>query len=335
MNPLNDELEVLDIALRWLGAGHRVVLGTVIRTTGSAPRLPGSHIAIREDGAFAGSLSAGCIEGKIIEAARAVMETCRPRRLAFGSGSDAVFDVALMCGGDVEIFLEPILPESLAPLLAAGRSGKILARAVNLENGEERLIDPTSASPALSRTVATARQSRQGSTLTIEGAEWFVSAYDRPWELVIVGAVHIAQALCRLGAAAGHEVRVIDPRPAYLTEERFPAVRRIGLWPDEAFAATPLTPESAVIVLAHDPKIDDPALVAALHSECSYVGALGSLRTHAKRAERLLALGLSAEAIRRIHAPVGLAIDARSPSEIALAILGEIVQEQRRAAARD
>lgn len=332
MDPLNDELEVLDIALRWLQAGRAVVLGTVIRTSGSAPRLPGSHIAIRDDGAFAGSLSAGCIEGKIIEAALAVMETRRPKRLAFGSGSDTVFDVALMCGGDVEILLEPILKtESLESLLTAGGS---LARAVNLETGEERLIDPTADTSPLGRAANAARQHRQGRTLAIDGEEWFVTAYERPWELVIVGAVHIAQALCRFAAAAGHDVRVIDPRPAYLSEERFPDVPRFLAWPDEAFAAAPLTPASAVIVLAHDPKIDDPALVAALRSDCAYVGALGSLRTHAKRTERLSALGVSAEAIGRIHAPIGLAIDARSPTEIALAILAEIVQEQRRAAAR-
>jgi xanthine dehydrogenase accessory factor len=154
----------------------------------------------------------------------------------------------------------------------------------------------------------------------------FVHVYNPPLRLLVVGAVHISQALVPMAQIAGYEVIVIDPRKAWANEERFPSVRLVDAWPDDAM--TELAPDhrSAVVVLTHDPKLDDPALGVVLRSPAFYVGALGSRKTHAKRVERLREAGLGDDAIARIHAPIGLAVGARSPAEIAISILAQITQ---------
>jgi xanthine dehydrogenase accessory factor len=219
--------------------------------------------------------------------------------------------------------------ETLAKLAAARREGRPMVRAVDPASGEERLIDPTSDGSPLGRAAAEALARDASGRVTVESRDWFLTLYNVPQELVIVGAVHIAQALAALAMAAGYRVRVIDPRPAYAAKERFAGIRLIREWPEEALAAEPLTHRSALVALAHDPKIDDPGLMAALKSKAFYIGGLGSRRTHGKRLARLKASGFSEAELARIHGPVGLAIGAKSPSEIAIAILAEMVQVRR------
>jgi CTP:molybdopterin cytidylyltransferase MocA/xanthine/CO dehydrogenase XdhC/CoxF family maturation factor len=218
---------------------------------------------------------------------------------------------------------------TLEKLMAARRDGRVLVRALEIESGEERLIDPASDSSALGLAAVAAADDDASRRVTLEGRTWLLTVYNAPWEIVIVGAVHIAQALAALAASAGYRVRVIDPRTPYATTERFPGVTLQHAWPDEALAAQPLTSRSALVVLAHDPKLDDAALAAALRSPVSYIGALGSRRTHARRLARLETQGFSKTEVAKIHGPVGLAIGARTPSEIAIAILAELVQHRR------
>lgn len=213
--------------------------------------------------------------------------------------------------------------------MTARRDGRSLVRALNLATGEERLLDPASDSSPMGRTAAQVARQDSCQRVVTEDGEWLLTAYGVPWEIVIIGAVHIAQALAALALAAGYTVRVIDPRAPYATEERFPGIVLQRAWPDEALAERPLTSNSALVALAHDPKLDDAALAAALRSKCFYAGALGSARTHARRLARLAEMGFSKEALSQIHGPVGLAISARSPTEIAIAILAELVQLRR------
>jgi xanthine dehydrogenase accessory factor len=159
------------------------------------------------------------------------------------------------------------------------------------------------------------------------GGALFARCYASAPRLVIVGAVHITQALAPMAAMAGFEVVVIDPRRAFATSERLPGVSVTTEWPDEALARIGLDAQTAVVTLSHDPKLDDPALIAALQSQCFYVGALGSSRTHAKRVARLTEAGL-ADAIPRIHAPVGLDLGGRSPAEIAVSVLAQVIQSR-------
>ena len=218
---------------------------------------------------------------------------------------------------------------TLEKLMAADRDGRVLVRALNVESGEELLVDPAADRSPLGLAAAAAVRADASGPLMLEGQRWFLTVYNVPLEIVIVGAVHIAQALMTLAKAAGYRVRVIDPRTPYATEERFPGVTLQHAWPDEAFEEHPLTSRSALVVLAHDPKLDDAALAVGLRSPAIYIGALGSARTHARRLARLQALGFSAAELGRIRGPVGLAIGARTPGEIAIAILAELVRHRR------
>lgn len=324
------EIAILQTAAAWLAAGHGVALGTVISVSGSAPRQPGSHVAIRDDGAFAGSVSAGCVENAVIEEAFAALSEGRHRRLRFGVSDDGGFAVGLMCGGEIEIVIEPLKDGAMIGAVLEGHAaGHALVRALDLNSGTACLIDPQDDTSPLGRAAAVAARADASERVCLDGRDWFLTLYNPPRRLVIVGAVHIAQALAPLASAAGYAVRVIDPRAVYATAERFGGVPLEQAWPDEALAKTPLTLRDAIVVLAHDAKIDDAALAAALTSPVGYVGALGSARTHVRRLERLAAQGLSEQTLARIHGPVGLAIGARSPTEIAIAILGDLVQQRR------
>ena len=219
--------------------------------------------------------------------------------------------------------------ETLAAINAARSAGRAIVRATNLATGEDRLIDlATDASP-LGEAAATAARTDQSVSAQIEGDNWFLAVFNPALDLAIIGAVHVAQPLAAMAQLAGYGVRVIDPRTAFATAARFPGVRLSHDWADEAFAKEPLGARSAVVALTHDPKLDDPALIAALRSGCFYIGALGSKKTHAGRLARLKAQGFSDAQLARIHGPIGLDIGARSPAEIAVAILAQITRTLR------
>jgi len=219
--------------------------------------------------------------------------------------------------------------ETLHKLMTARREGRTLVRAVNLASGEERLLDPATDTSLLGPAASAAAREDTSRRVALEDSDWFLTPYQVAWEIVIVGAVHIAQALAALAMPAGYRVRVIDPRAPYATDERFPGIVVERSWPDEALARRPLTAHSALVALAHDPKLDDAALLAALQSPAFYVGALGSARTHARRLARLGAAGAVPGELAKIHGPVGLAIGARAPAEIAIAILAQMIKQRR------
>jgi xanthine dehydrogenase accessory factor len=202
-------------------------------------------------------------------------------------------------------------------------------RALNLSSGEDLLIDPSTDQSPLGQAARAAARADASSEIEIDGRNWFLEVHNPPLELALVGAVHIAQPLAAMARLAGYAVRVIDPRAAFATEDRFPGVTLQSDWPDAAFAKAKLGSRTALVVLAHDPKLDDPALEAGLASPAFYIGALGSKKTHAARLERLTARGFPPEALARIQGPVGLAIGARSPAEIALSILAQMTQTLR------
>jgi xanthine dehydrogenase accessory factor len=219
--------------------------------------------------------------------------------------------------------------ETLVQINEARRAGRAIVRATNLASGEEKLIDPAANTSALDEAAAAAARADTSGPANVEGQSWFLAVYNPPLDLAIIGAVHVAQPLAAMASLVGFRVRVIDPRTAFATEARFPDTRLSHDWADEAFAKEPLGARSAVVALAHDPKLDDPALIAALKSNCFYIGALGSKKTHAGRIDRLKAEGFSDTDMKRIHGPIGLDIGARSPAEIAVSILAEITQTLR------
>ncbi|GJE28261.1 XdhC family protein [Methylobacterium organophilum] len=198
--------------------------------------------------------------------------------------------------------------------------------------GSQRLVTEADlASDPLAETLRERLQSGRSGLVEAEGRSLFLTVQVPPIRLVVIGAVHISQALCPMAASLDLDVAVIDPRTAFATPERFPGVRLIAEWPDVAWEALgPLDRYTAVAALTHDPKIDDPALTAALTAECFYVGALGSRKTHGRRVERLTQAGFSEAQIARIHAPIGLDLGAVSPAEIAVSILAQIVATLRK-----
>lgn len=324
--------EVLATAANWLAAGRDVALATVVQTWGSAPRAVGSHLAIDDSGAFVGSVSGGCIEGAVVGEALEVIHDGKPRQLEFGVSDERAWEVGLACGGTIRIYVEPLVRRDLIDrLLADFEAKRAVTLVTRIADGAQALVHQDSAAGEFVLTPKALAETRKllvcGRSAQLEqsGRPLFARSYPPPLRLIIIGAVHITQALAPMAALAGFQVVVVDPRRAFATAERFPGVTLREDWPQEALPKLALDGHCAVVAVTHDPKFDDPALIEALNSHAFYVGALGSRRTHASRVERLTELGL-ADRLPRIRAPVGLDLGGRSPAEIAVAILAEIIQ---------
>ncbi|WP_439597886.1 XdhC family protein [Falsiroseomonas sp.] len=221
-------------------------------------------------------------------------------------------------------------PELLARLTAARAAKRPVALLTRLDSGAQLLFPDDQVPEALAAEAAAALRADKARNVEQDGAAWFIQPQNPPLRLIVVGAVHIAQALVPMAARLGYAVTVVDPRRAFATEERLGAEVAISSdWPDEAMTALAPDTRTAVVTLTHDPKLDDPALEVALRSPAFYIGCLGSRRTHAKRLERLREAGLSEAELGKIHAPVGLDIGAVTAPEIAVSILAEIVASRR------
>jgi xanthine dehydrogenase accessory factor len=226
--------------------------------------------------------------------------------------------------------------ETLAALQEARTRRRAVTLATRLSDAAEALVyrDDARGELAGDAAIVVAAQRAmdigKSETIDVDGAKIFLNVYVPPPRLIIVGAVHIAQSLAPMAAMLEFDVTVVDPRGAWATTQRFPGVKVIQDWADEAFQAMGLDSSTAIVTLTHDPKLDDPALESALKSDVFYVGALGSRRTHAKRKERLAEVGITEEMFARVHGPVGLNIGAKSPAEIAVSILGQIIEVRAR-----
>ncbi|MDB4944150.1 MAG: xanthine dehydrogenase accessory factor [Labilithrix sp.] len=334
--------DVLDKALAWSDEGRRVAVATVVETWGSSPRPRGSQLVVRDDGLFVGSVSGGCVEGKVVEGAIAAMADREHRLLELGVSNDEAWEVGLACGGTVRILVEPVAGaggkgplgrETLARIAQARAARQAIVLLTPLDGSAVRTWMPED--PALSGDVATAAAralATDDATLASDGAV-FVQAINPPLRLVIVGAVHIAEPLARIAAQLGYDVTLVDPREAFARAERWPGLTVLTDWPDEVLAQAGVDHRTAIVALTHDPKIDDPALVAALKSRAFYVGALGSRKTHEARLVRLAEQGFDEASLARIHGPVGLRIGARTPGEIALSIAAQMTEALRKAPA--
>ncbi len=318
-----------ETALDWHRAGKGAALATVVETWGSAPRPVGSQLAISGAAEIMGSVSGGCVEGAVVVEALEAIADGRPRMLTFGVSNDEAFAVGLACGGTIRVLVEPVgdgraaLPEAVLAELAAARAARrAVAVRMHPEAGGHRLLGREDADDALA---ARFRADRSG--LEEDGS--FSAIHNPPLRMVVVGAVHIAQPLVAMARLAGFDPFLVDPREAFGAAHRFPGEAISHDWPDAALAAHGLDPRTAVVTLTHDPKLDDPAIIAALRSDVFYLGSLGSTRTHAKRVERLRDAGFTEADIARIHAPVGLDIGAKSPAEIAVSIMAQVVQRLR------
>jgi xanthine dehydrogenase accessory factor len=302
------DLQVLKSAFAWRNEGHAVCLFTVIETWGSAPRLPGAMLAIRDDGQVVGSVSGGCIEDDLVEKIRnKSFHESYPRFLVYGVLKDEAARFGLPCGGTLRLLYETINDTGwIAELLQRCVAHEITARTLNLASGRVSL-ETTSRYEQLSANESFVR--------TVHGPRW---------RLLVIGAGELSRYLAMMAQALDYEVIICDPREEYADVWDLPHTTLVRGMPDDVVLALNLDDHSAVVALTHDPKLDDMALLEALKSRAFYVGALGSRSNTAKRRERLKLFDLDDAQIERLHGPIGLRIGSRTPPEIAISILSEI-----------
>jgi xanthine dehydrogenase accessory factor len=354
--------DILSQINHWLSNNDQVALATVVQTWGSSPRRVGAKMALTSEGEMAGSVSGGCVEGAVVEAGLEVLETGEPQLLHFGVADETAWEVGLACGGTIDVFVKSLDPtmytfyrnaiddecaavtttvirgpaEHIGRELFLREDGKVFgslgadldeialtaARAAVAAGDSRRGTLPSPASAPIQQASETAHSRPE--------VEIFIEVLLPPPTLIIVGGVHIAIALVEIAKTLGYRTVVVDPRRWFGSGSRFPQVDRlVHSWPDKALAEIGLTRLTAVALLTHDRKLDDPGLKVALPSQAFYVGALGSRKTQEKRRLRLLEEGLSETDVGRLHGPIGLDIGAQTPEEIALAIMGEVVAARR------
>lgn len=335
--------EVLADIERWLAAGHTTIgLATVVETWGSAPRRPGAKMAFTLDGQISGSVSGGCVEAVVIAEGQDVLRSNQPRLLEFGVADETAWDVGLACGGRLAVFVETL---DLAAYIYAREhlAARTRGATATIIKGPEAILGLKAywqgeanalkglTPDEIAILTGSLAESRMPRTVDLTAdAVAFVDVLRPPPVLIMVGGAHIAVALVSLAKTVGYRTVVVDPRRVFGSGERFShADRLVQLWPAKGLADAGIDQDTAVVTLSHDPKIDDPALEAALASDAFYVGALGSRATHAARRDRLRRRGVTDQQLARLRAPVGLDIGAENPEEIALAIMAEIVAAYR------
>ncbi|MFN0247783.1 MAG: XdhC family protein [Kofleriaceae bacterium] len=331
---------VLAQAAEWLERGEQVGLATVVRTWGSSPRPVGSKLAVASTGQFIGSVSGGCIEGAVItEALEVAAGREAPHVIGFGVSDETAWDVGLACGGKIEVYVEAASAARIRELRDARARKQPFAILVPLDGRDHEVVAPALAEErppprtegdhdALRESISRAMLTDEAFVVDTANGAVLVEPHNPPSRLIIVGAVHVASPLAQMARLAGFAITIVDPRRAWATPERFPGDTLVNEWPDVAIDKLAIDTRTAVVTLTHDPKIDDPGLVAALKSNAFYIGCLGSKKTHAGRRERL-GTQFDAKTLDRLHGPVGLDIGAKSPAEIAVSILAEILAALR------
>lgn len=303
------DLEVLRKSAEWLAADKRVLLVTVVKTWGSSPRPPGALLAVREDGQVVGSVSGGCIEDDIAERSRREGPyVSRPQTVTYGVSADDARKYGLPCGGTIQLVLEPLTAQSrIGELLDRVQAGQLVARTLDLEHATV--------------TLAAARAS---DGLVFDG-QALTTIHGPRYRILVIGAGQLSRYLAQIAVGLDFQVTVCDPREEYADTWDIPGVTLVRTMPDDTVVAMRLDERCAVVALTHDPKLDDLALMEALKSPAFYVGALGSRANNAKRRKRLEEFDLLPEQIERLHGPIGFYIGSRTPPEIAISILAEII----------
>ncbi len=303
------DLEVLTRALEWLNDGYKAHLFTVVQTWGSAPRLPGAVLVVREDGHLVGSVSGGCIEDDLADKARNLELPKTPSVMEYGVSRDDAQRFRIPCGGRLQIFVEPLNTSAqLLPLLKSLKERKLIKRSVSLTTGQVKVMEVLPEGPP-----------------KIDG-DWFHTYFGPKWRLLIIGANQLGSLLASMAQVLDFEVLICDPREDMRAEWQVEGVTWMYGMPDDVVLDIVPDMHTAIVAVTHDLKLDDMALLEALKSDAFYVGALGSQKSQVKRRERMRMFDMSEPEISRLRGPVGLSIGSRTPAEIAVSILAELIQ---------
>jgi xanthine dehydrogenase accessory factor len=302
------DLQVLGQARDWRRDGHAVWLVTVLETWGSAPRPPGALLAMRDDGLVVGSVSGGCVEDDLIERVRTGERVATPSLIAYGVSKEEAARFGLPCGGNLRLVQEPLAETRwIDDVLERTTRHELVARVLDIATGKVRV-----------------ESAARGDAFTFDG-KTLRALYGPRWRMLVIGAGQLSRALAHMALGLDFEVTVCDPREEYHLTWDVPGTIFSKAMPDDLAIEMQLDPHTAVVAVTHDPKLDDLALLEALKSPAFYIGALGSRGNTAKRKERLALFDLSSAEIERLHGPIGLDIGSRTPAEIAVAILAEII----------
>ncbi len=336
--------EFLSVIKSWTNQNKKFAIARVTKTWGSSPRPVGSTMLISEDEEMAGSVSGGCVEASVVKKARELFKSGDSEQLAFGVSDEDAWAVGLSCGGKMEVFLQVFFPfngklgekaiwETLEACFVNNKSATLITR---LESGVEHntllLTDGqcmgSEVAPELLEQAQIAYQQRKNTIIEQDSGErWFIQIFPKQSQMLIIGAAHITADLIHLAKFYDFEVIVIDPRGTFAHKTHFttPPDQIIEKYPSEVLEQFDLDPYTYAVVLSHDPKIDDNALQVLLPSNVAYIGALGSKKNQAKRIARLSEQGFTEAELAKIHGPIGMNISAKTPREIALSIMGEII----------
>ena len=296
----------------WRDAGENVVIATVAKVQGSAPRPVGARLAVNASGDMAGSVSGGCVESAVVISAMDVQESGVGKLEHFGISDEMAWDVGLSCGGVIDVWIEP-MHAGLDEALARQKAGEDVTLVTWLDGSGKHLV-------------TSERIADENGMVDWNGSQVLIERFPPVRQLVIFGAVHTAQPLSRYAQDLGFDVVVVDARTALATSERFPNVERIiTAWPEQAYEQLEINASTWIAILSHDPKFDEPAITGALATDAAYIGTVGSRKTNADRRERLLASGVSEEQLSRLHGPIGLDIGGRTPEAMAISILAEMI----------
>lgn len=338
------------IAVDWLREGRRVVGAALVDRIGSAPLDPGAQMLIDDRGNIEGSVTGGCVEAALVEEAHGILAGGDPRVVTYGVSDEEALGVGLMCGGTVHVFVHEYSGDALDPLEAvasARAADRPVAMATLLDTDRagtqvailtDRVVGSLGVAELLDRSVerdargqldeGVSRIRRYGAGGEVMGSDLavYIQAFATPPRMLIFGAIDFSSAMASVASDSGYRVTICDAREPFARSPRFSKNAEVVVdWPDSYLRGQDLGPRDVILVFTHDPKFDEPALTAALATEAGYVGALGSRRTQERRVERLREAGLDDEAIARIHAPCGLDVGARTPSETAISILAEVI----------
>jgi len=343
--------ELLDAISGWGVDPAELGRAVVVRTFGSAPRPEGASLVAAEDGRLAGSVSGGCVEGAAVEQIRRARADGVSRVIRYGISDQQAWDVGLACGGAIDVLVEPFVrPEVLAAAVGPGGVAVVIPLPGDAPGSDPRRHEPgageapapsivvardgilagstgsAEADVALVRAAQELLDRGRSGTVEVGGRQYFVDSHPMVPRLVVVGAAQVAIPLVRFARELGYATVVVDARAAFATRDRFPDVDGLVVgWLDEVADEIGLGSSDAVVVLSHDTKVDEPAIVEALRRGCRYVGAIGSRKTQAERRARLVAAGVPEADLARLRGPIGLDLGGRDPAETALAIMAEMV----------